>query len=239
LLQLEDVDVRYDGVLALSGVSLTVGPGELVALLGPNGAGKTTTLRAVSGLVRPAAGQITWEGKRIDGLAPEQVVRRGMAHVPEGRQVFPELTVEENLLIGSYPRRDRAQVRRELAAVLDRFPSLAARRRQPGANLSGGEQQMLAIARAMLAAPRLLLLDEPSMGLAPRVIQEVFRLVRALNQEGVAVLLVEQNARMALGVAHRAYVLESGRIALSGAATDLRHHPAVQHIYLGHGQAVA
>ena len=239
MLRLEDVDIRYAGVLALSGATLAVGPGEIVALLGANGAGKTTTLRAISGLARPAAGRIVWEGKRIDGLAPEEIVRRGVAHVPEGRQVFPELTVEENLLIGSYARRDRGQVKRELAAILERFPGLAARRRQPGANLSGGEQQVLAIARAMLAAPRLLLLDEPSMGLAPRVVREVFGLVRALNQAGVAVLLVEQNARMALGVAHRAYVLDTGRIALSGTAAELRHHPALRHIYLGHGQAVA
>jgi branched-chain amino acid transport system ATP-binding protein len=236
VLRLEGVDVRYGGVRALHGVSLDVEPGEIVALLGANGAGKSTALRAISGLVAPAAGAITWDGRRIDGLAPEVVVRRGIAQVPEGRQIFPELTVEENLLIGSYSRRDRRPVRRELGAIFDRFPSLAARRGQPGANLSGGEQQMLAIARAMMGAPRLLLLDEPSMGLAPKLVREVFRVVEALNREGVTVLLVEQNARLALATAQRAYVLETGRVALAGRASDLRNDPEVRRSYLGHAR---
>ena len=235
MLQLESLDVRYGGVQALRGVSLTVAPGEIVALLGTNGAGKTSALRAISGLVTPAGGRITWEGRRIDGLPPEAVVQAGVAHVPEGRQIFPELTVEENLLIGSFPRRRRSGVRAEIAALYERFPPLGARRRQPGANLSGGEQQMLAIARALLAAPRLLLLDEPSMGLAPKLVEQVFAVVRSLNREGVTVLLVEQNARMALSVAHRAYVLETGSIVLSGEAGALRQNPEVQRRYLGTG----
>ncbi len=235
MLQLESLDVRYGGVQALRGVSLTVAPGEIVALLGTNGAGKTSALRAISGLVTPAGGRITWEGRRIDGLPPEAVVQAGVAHVPEGRQIFPELTVEENLLIGSFPRRRRSGVRAEIAALYERFPPLGARRRQPGANLSGGEQQMLAIARALLAAPRLLLLDEPSMGLAPKLVEQVFAVVRSLNREGVTLLLVEQNARMALSVAHRAYVLETGSIVLSGEAGALRQNPEVQRRYLGTG----
>ena len=235
MLQLESLDVRYGGVQALRGVSLTVAPGEIVALLGTNGAGKTSALRAISGLVTPAGGRITWEGRRIDGLPPEAVVQAGVAHVPEGRQIFPELTVEENLLIGSFPRRRRSGVRAEIAALYERFPPLGARRRQPGANLSGGEQQMLAIARALLAAPRLLLLDEPSMGLAPKLVEQVFAVVRSLNREGVTLLLVEQNARMALSVAHRAYVLETGSIVLSGEAAALRQNSEVQRRYLGTG----
>ncbi len=235
MLRLESVAVRYGGVQALHGVSLEVRQGEVVALLGANGAGKTTVLRAISGVVPLAGGAITLDGQPVHGLPPEVVVRRGLAHVPEGRQIFPELTVEENLLIGSYSRRDREAVRAEVEQVYDRFPNLYHRRFQLGANLSGGEQQMLAIARALMARPRLLLLDEPSMGLAPKMVQEVFRVVKRLNADGVTVLLVEQNARKALAVAHRAYVLESGRIALSGAAEELRRDARVQRIYLGHG----
>jgi len=233
LLALERVDVRYGGVWALRGVSLTVAAGEIVALLGPNGAGKTTTLRTISGLVAPSAGQITWQGQRIDRLRPEDVVRLGIAHVPEGRQIFPELNVEENLLIGSYSRGKRAAVRDDVSRFFEQFPKLAARRTQPGGNLSGGEQQMLAIARALMASPKLLLLDEPSMGLAPRTVQEVFALLAELNQAGTALLLVEQNARMALRLAHRAYVLETGRIVLAGTAEALQQNPEVERSYLG------
>ena len=233
MLRLDKVSVSYGGVQALRGVSLEVRQGEVVALLGANGAGKTTTLRAISGVVNPAAGQILLDGKPIHQLPPEQVVRHGVAHVPEGRQIFPELTVEENLVIGSYARRDRSGVREQMESLYLRFPALKHRRRQPGSTLSGGEQQMLAIARALMAAPRLLLLDEPSMGLAPKVVQQVFQVVRRLNADGVTVLLVEQNARMALGVAHRAYVLENGAVALSGEAADLRQNPDVQRAYMG------
>jgi branched-chain amino acid transport system ATP-binding protein len=233
LLALEEVDVRYGGVQALRGVSLTVQAGEIVALLGPNGSGKTTTLRAISGLVAPSAGRITWHGRPIHQLRPEDVVRLGIAHVPEGRQIFPELTVEENLLIGSYSRVKRDSVRKDLHRFFEQFPNLAARRTQPGGNLSGGEQQMLAIARALMASPRLVLLDEPSMGLAPRTVQEVFALLGELNRSGTALLLVEQNARMALRLAHRAYLLETGRIVLRGSAEELQRNPEVERSYLG------
>ena len=233
LLALEDVYVRYGGVQALRGVSLTVQAGEIVALLGPNGSGKTTTLRAISGLVAPSAGRITWHGRPIHHLRPEDVVRLGIAHVPEGRQIFPELTVEENLLIGSYARVKRDSVRKDLHRFFEQFPNLAARRTQPGGNLSGGEQQMLAIARALMASPRLVLLDEPSMGLAPRTVQEVFALLGELNRSGSALLLVEQNARMALRLAHRAYLLETGRIVLGGSADELQRNPEVERSYLG------
>jgi len=239
MLRLDSLTVAYGGVQALRTISLEVGQGEIVALLGANGAGKSTTLRAISGIVTPRAGQILLDQQPVHGLPPERMVRMGVAHVPEGRQIFPELTVEENLLIGSYPRRDRGKIREEIAAVYRRFPNLANRRRQPGANLSGGEQQMLAIARALMASPRLLLLDEPSMGLAPKMVQEVFRVVKQLNAEGVTVLLVEQNARMALQVAHRAYVLENGAVALSGDAAHLRDDPMVKATYLGQHHASA
>jgi branched-chain amino acid transport system ATP-binding protein len=232
MLEVQDLDVRYGGVRALRQVSLTVQPGEIVALLGANGAGKTTTLRAISGLVSPSAGSITFDGRRIDRLPPEEVVRRGIAHVPEGRQVFPELSVEENLLIGAYARRGGA--RAHLAGLYERFPILRERRHQPGANLSGGEQQMLVIARALMGAPRLVLLDEPSMGLAPRTVQQVFDLLRSLNtQDGTALLLVEQNARMALGLATRAYLLETGSVVLAGSAEEVRTSPALAGSYLG------
>jgi branched-chain amino acid transport system ATP-binding protein len=232
MLEVEHLEVRYGGVRALRLVGLTVSAGEIVALLGANGAGKTTTLRAISGLVSPSAGRITFDGQRIDRLPPEEVVRRGIAHVPEGRQVFPELSVEENLLIGAYAR--RSGIKSQLAALYARFPILKERRAQPGGNLSGGEQQMLAIARALMGAPRLVLLDEPSMGLAPRTVQQVFDLLRSLNtQDGTALLLVEQNARMALGLASRAYLLETGSVVLSGSAEEVRTSPALASSYLG------
>jgi branched-chain amino acid transport system ATP-binding protein len=232
MLEVHDLEVRYGGVQALRQVSLSVQPGEIVALLGSNGAGKTTSLRAISGLAAPSSGSITFDGRRIDRLPPEEVVRCGVAHVPEGRQVFPELSVEENLLIGAYAR--RAQLKSRLSALYARFPILKERRGQPGGNLSGGEQQMLAIARALMGGPRLVLLDEPSMGLAPRTVQQVFDLLRSLNaQDGTALLLVEQNARMALGLARRAYLLETGSVVLSGSADEVRDSPALAGSYLG------
>jgi branched-chain amino acid transport system ATP-binding protein len=234
MLEIENVDVRYGGVWALRNLTLRVLSGEIVALLGANGAGKSTTLRAISGLAPCAQGQITFDGRRIHHLPPEEVVRRGIAHVPEGRQIFPELSVEENLLIGAYARSGGGVGRRDLSGIYERFPQLAARRHQPGANLSGGEQQMLAIARALMSAPRLLLLDEPSMGLAPRTVQQVFDLLRSLNaQDGTALLLVEQNARMALGLAQRAYVLETGQVVLAGHAEEVSASPALASSYLG------
>jgi branched-chain amino acid transport system ATP-binding protein len=230
LLELNDVSARYGQVQALHGVSLAVGEGEVVALLGANGAGKTTTLRAVSGTVR-RSGEITFAGKRLGRAGPEAVARSGIAHVPEGRGIFAELTVWENLRMGAYLRRGRP----DFAAVFAYFPWLESRRSQQAGTLSGGEQQMLALARAFLLRPKLLMLDEPSLGLAPLVTREVFRVVADLNEkEGLAVLVVEQNATIALQVASRAYVLETGRVAVEGSADDLRANDAVRSAYLGY-----
>jgi branched-chain amino acid transport system ATP-binding protein len=230
LLELDDVTARYGQVTALHGVSLTVGDGEIVALLGANGAGKTTTLRAVSGTVR-RTGTIAIGGRRLTRTTPEAVARAGIAHVPEGRGIFAELSVWENLRMGAYSRRGRP----DFKSVLGYFPWLETRRHQQAGTLSGGEQQMLALARAFLQQPRLLMLDEPSLGLAPLVTREVFRVVSDLNQkEGLAVLVVEQNAAIALGAASRAYVLETGVVKLSGAADDLRANDAVRSAYLGY-----
>ena len=234
MLRVEGIDVLYGSVRALTGVSLTVEQGELVALLGPNGAGKTTTLRAISRLVPISRGAITVDGVGPLHLrSPEAIVRCGIVHVPEGRQIFPELTVEENLWVGAFTRRDRAGIRRDLEAVYERFPRLRERRHQLGGTLSGGEQQMLAIGRALMARPRLLLLDEPSMGLSPRLVEEVFEIIRSLHRDGVAILLVEQNAHMALQIADRAYVLENGRIVLAGRADELRRREEVWSAYTG------
>ncbi|HEY1513464.1 MAG TPA: ABC transporter ATP-binding protein [Gaiellaceae bacterium] len=229
LLELSDVTARYGQVVALHGVSLTVGDGEIVALLGANGAGKTTTLRAVSGTVR-RSGDVVLAGKRLTRATPEAVARGGVAHVPEGRGVFAELTVWENLRMGGYTVR-----RPDFAAVLGYFPWLAERRNQQAGTLSGGEQQMLALARAFLSRPRLLMLDEPSLGLAPLITLEVFRVVAELNRnEGVAVLVVEQNAAVALAAAQRGYVLETGRVAVTGSAAELKSNDAVRTAYLGY-----
>jgi branched-chain amino acid transport system ATP-binding protein len=230
LLELKDVSARYGPVAALHGVSLTVDEGEIVAILGANGAGKTTTLRAVSGTVR-RDGDVVFAGKRLGRTGPEGTARAGIAHVPEGRGIFAELTVWENLRMGAYMRRGRP----DFSTVLDYFPWLDARRNQQAGTLSGGEQQMLALARAFLQRPRLLMLDEPSLGLAPLVTREVFRVVGDLNhKEGLAVLVVEQNAAIALDSASRAFVLETGRVAVSGAADELRSNDAVRSAYLGY-----
>ena len=230
LLELKDVSARYGQVPALHGVTLTVEEGEIVALLGANGAGKTTTLRAVSGTVR-RSGDVVFAGKRLGRAGPEQTARSGIAHVPEGRGIFAELTVWDNLRMGAYMRRGRPDFR----MVLEYFPWLDARRNQQAGTLSGGEQQMLALARAFLQRPRLLMLDEPSLGLAPLVTREVFRVVGDLNQkEGLAVLVVEQNAAIALSTASRAYVLETGNIAVSGSSDALRSDDAVRSAYLGY-----
>ena len=229
LLELSDVTARYGQVVALHGVSLTVEDGEIVALLGANGAGKTTTLRAVSGTVR-RSGDVVLGGKRLARATPEAVARHGVAHVPEGRGIFAELTVWENLRMGGYTVR-----RPDFATVLGYFPWLEERRNQQAGTLSGGEQQMLALARAFLSRPRLLLLDEPSLGLAPIITREVFRVVTELNRkEGLAVLVVEQNASVALTAAQRGYVLETGRVAVSGSAGELRSNDAVRTAYLGY-----
>ena len=234
LLELENVEARYGPVQALHGVSLQVPEGSMVAVLGANGAGKTTTLRAISGTVK-RSGEIVFAGDRIDRRAPESIARRGIAHVPEGRGTFAELSVRENLRLGAHVRRDRKGVRADLKRVLERFPQLAERRDQQAGTLSGGEQQMLALGRALMQRPRLLLLDEPSLGLAPRLVAEIFRIVRELNEkEGLSVLVVEQNANLALETSRRAYVLEVGRVAVAGTSDELRRHESVRRSYLGY-----
>ena len=231
LLELEDVTARYGPVTALHGVSLSVGEGEAVAVLGANGAGKTTTLRAISGTVK-RGGRLAFEGKSIARSSPEAVARAGIAHVPEGRGT---LTVRENLRLGAYTRRDRAAVKDDEERVLGYFPRLEERREQRAGTLSGGEQQMLALARALMLRPRLLLLDEPSLGLAPLVVAEIFRIVGELNErEGLAVLVVEQNAALALDASSRAYVLEVGKVAVEGESAALRRDESVRRSYLGY-----
>jgi len=232
LLELEDVHARYGPVTALHGVSLTVDEGEVVALLGANGAGKTTTLRAVSGTVRKI-GRVRYAGRDVTRRTPEALARLGVAHVPEGRGILAELTVWENLRLGAYVRRER-EVKEEFARVTELFPWVEERRGQQAGTLSGGEQQMLALARALVSRPRLLMLDEPSLGLAPLVVQELFRVVSTLNEEGLTVLVVEQNASIALDVSQRAYVLEVGRVAVEGASDELRRHEGVRRSYLGY-----
>jgi branched-chain amino acid transport system ATP-binding protein len=233
MLTLEDVGVRYGRTRALDGVSLTVSAAEFVCLIGANGAGKTTTLKAISGLVRAAAGRIVFDGREIQRLAPQEILRRGIAHCPEGRRVFPYMTVDENLQMGAYVRTDAADVARDRERVFAHFPILAERRRQPAGTLSGGEQQMLAIGRCLMARPRLILFDEPSLGLAPTVTEAVFQIISGIQREGTTVLMVEQNAYMALQLAGRAYVMETGRITLEGPARDLMHNDRVKHAYLG------
>jgi branched-chain amino acid transport system ATP-binding protein len=234
LLELEDVTARYGPVTALHGITLRVDEGESVAVLGANGAGKTTTLRAVSGTVR-RSGTIAFGGKSIARTSPEAVARAGVAHVPEGRGTLTELSVRENLRLGAYTRRDRKAVADDERRVLSYFPQLAQRGSQRAGTLSGGEQQMLALARALMLRPRLLLLDEPSLGLAPLVVAEIFRIVRELNErEGLAVLVVEQNAVVALDATARAYVLEVGKVAVEGTSADLQRDEAVRRSYLGY-----
>ena len=234
LLELRDVDARYGPIRALDGVSLKVDEGEVVALLGANGAGKTTTLRAVSATVR-TSGEIVFAGRPIGRRRPEHVARLGIAHVPEGRGLFADLTVWENLRMGAYVRGERRTMRSEAKRVVEYFPWLGRRRDQQAGTLSGGEQQMLALARALISRPRLLMLDEPSLGLAPTVVSELFAIVRRLNEEeGLTVLVVEQNANVALATAARAYVLEVGRVALEGASAELRRHEGVRRSYLGY-----
>jgi branched-chain amino acid transport system ATP-binding protein len=232
VLDVRELHVSYGEIPALKGVSLAVGTGEIVALLGNNGAGKTTTLRALSGLLTPRAGHVGFDGQSIAGIAPHVIVRLGIAHVPEGRRVFNRLTVQENLDMGAYTRGDSG-IRDDLDRVFALFPRLGERRRQIAGTLSGGEQQMLAIGRALMASPRLLLLDEPSMGLAPVLVEQIFETVIRINRQGTTILLVEQNAALALEIARRAYVLETGTIVLSGVSADLRQNEAVRRAYLG------
>jgi branched-chain amino acid transport system ATP-binding protein len=233
VLRLDDVHVSYGEIPALKGVALEVRQGEIVALLGNNGAGKTTTLRTISGLLVPTRGALTLEGQPLAGVPPHAIVRRGIAHVPEGRRIFNRLTVRENLTMGAYTRTDTAVVASDLERVLALFPRLDERLTQVAGTLSGGEQQMLAIGRALMARPRLLLLDEPSMGLAPVLVEQIFETVRDINTQGTTILLVEQNAAMALAVAQRGYVIETGVIVLSGSAAELADNPEVRRAYLG------
>lgn len=235
MLEVTNLHVNYGAIRALHGVSLRVERGEIVTLIGSNGAGKTTTLRAISGLVR-SEGEITYEGRNIRGMEPHDIVRLGLVQSPEGRGIFSNMTVEENLSLGAFarPARDRKAIAADHARSLELFPRLKERLRQNAGTLSGGEQQMLAMARALMASPRLLLLDEPSLGLAPQVVQLIFKIIREINAAGTTILLVEQNAHMALRVAHRAYVLEVGRISMEGSAADLARSDEVRKAYLGH-----
>jgi len=232
VLSVDALDVAYGQIRALKGVALEVGRGEIVALLGNNGAGKTTTLKTISGLLRPTSGTITLEGQPLAGVPPHEIVMRGLAHVPEGRRIFNRLTVRENLVMGAYTRRD-AGIAADLDRVFALFPRLGERVAQVAGTLSGGEQQMLAIARALMLGPRLLLLDEPSMGLAPVLVEQIFDTIVDINRQGTTILLVEQNAAMALSIAHRGYVLETGSIALAGTAAELSDNADVRRAYLG------
>ena len=233
LLKVADLQVRYGAIAALKGVSLEVGKGEVVALIGANGAGKTSTLRAVSGMLKPVAGKVALDGADVTGLKAHQMVPRGLAHAPEGRGIFPNLTTEENLELGAYLRRDADGIREDAEKCFRFFPVLAERRKQMAGTLSGGEQQMLAISRALMSRPRLLLLDEPSLGLAPQVTQTIFRILREVNAQGVSILLVEQNAHLALGLAHWAYVLETGEVAMTGTGQALLQSEDIRKAYLG------
>lgn len=236
MLTLEDVQIAYGAILAVKGVSLHVGTGELVALVGSNGAGKSTTLRAISGLIRPRSGRISFEGENLVKLPPHKIVSRGICQTPEGRQIFAGLTVRENLLLGAVSRpdrKDRAAIDAAMERVFALFPVLRERFGQAGGTLSGGEQQMLAIGRTLMARPKLLLLDEPSLGLAPVLVNRIFEVIAQLKRDGATILLVEQNARKALAIADRAYVLETGRVVLSGPAAELAANPEVERAYLG------
>jgi branched-chain amino acid transport system ATP-binding protein len=233
LLDVKDLQVSYGAIKALKGISLSVGAGECVALIGANGAGKTSTLRAVSGMLKPQAGTITLRGQRVDGLKSHELVPKGLAHAPEGRGVFPNLTVQENLDLGAYLRRDKDGIAADLKKVFGFFPRLEERKAQMAGTLSGGEQQMLAISRALMSRPTLLLLDEPSLGLAPQVTQTIFRILRDVNAQGVSILLVEQNAHLALGLAQWAYVLETGELSMEGTGQALLASEDIRKAYLG------
>jgi branched-chain amino acid transport system ATP-binding protein len=233
LLELQDLEVAYGDLPALRGVSLAVEEGETLSVVGANGAGKTTMLRAISGLLRPRGGRILLDGARLDRMPSHVVVERGVVQVPEGRKIFPSLTVRENLELGSYTAAARLHRRETLARVLDLFPRLGERQRQAAGTMSGGEQQMLAIGRALMARPRVLMLDEPSLGLAPLIVQEIFRIIGEINRAGTTVLLVEQNTRQALGLSRRGYVLENGRVVLEGSGAELLGNEHVRRAYLG------
>ncbi|MBK6887695.1 MAG: ABC transporter ATP-binding protein [Tetrasphaera sp.] len=232
MLEVTDLEVSYGKIKAVKGITFTVGEGEVVSLIGTNGAGKTTTLRTISGLLRPSAGSITFEGKRIDQVPAHQIVQLGLAHSPEGRRIFPRMTVEENLLLGAFARRD-GDITKDLHAAYDLFPILGERSRQPAGTFSGGEQQMLAMGRAMMSRPKLMMLDEPSMGLSPLMMKRIMSTVKTLQSQGTTILLVEQNAQAALRLANKGYVLEVGKIVLSGTGKELLSSDDVRKAYLG------
>jgi branched-chain amino acid transport system ATP-binding protein len=233
LLELSDIHTYYGNIRALKGVSLGVDRGEIVTLIGSNGAGKTTTLKTIVGTLRPLKGSITFDGQRIETVATDRRVRLGIAQSPEGRRIFPRMTVRENLELGAFARSDRDGIRQDFERVLKLFPRLGERLAQRGGTLSGGEQQMLAMGRALMARPTVLLLDEPSMGLSPILVESIFQIIRDINSQGTTILLVEQNARMALRVAHRGYVIQTGRIVLSGTGSDLLRSDVIRKTYLG------
>ncbi|MCX7754188.1 MAG: ABC transporter ATP-binding protein [Anaerolineales bacterium] len=233
LLKLENVHSYYGRIHALKGISLEVNEGEIVTLIGANGAGKSTTLRTISGILHPREGRILLNGQDISHMEPHKIVYAGVGHVPEGRGIFPKLTVRENLEMGAFTINDRAEIERRMEYAFSLFPRLKERINQKGGTLSGGEQQMLATARGLMLKPKILMLDEPSMGLAPRLVELIFDIIKQMNQEGTTILLVEQNALMALSIAHRGYVLQTGQIVLSDTAANLKANPMVQHAYLG------
>ena len=233
MLKVENINVYYGAIHALKGISVEVKQGEIVTLIGANGAGKSTILRTISGLLRAKTGNILFEGKSISSMPAEDIVKLGVSQVPEGRRIFANMTVAENLELGAYIRKDRSGIAKDIAKVFDRFSRLGERRTQIAGTLSGGEQQMLAIGRGLMSQPRLMLLDEPSMGLAPLLVKEIFSIIKEINESGTTILLVEQNAHMALSIAHQAYVLETGRITLAGTAKELSESEAVRKAYLG------
>jgi branched-chain amino acid transport system ATP-binding protein len=233
MLNVNGIDVFYGNIQALKGVSLEINEGEIVTLIGANGAGKSTLLKTLSGLLKPKSGSIEYLGNSISGKAPQSIVKVGISHVPEGRRVFANMSVEENLELGAYLRKDKAGIRKDIQSVYELFPRLQERRKQLSGTLSGGEQQMLAMGRAIMAKPKLLLLDEPSMGLAPLMVKTIFQIIEKINEDGTTVLLVEQNANMALSIADRAYVIETGRVEISGTAAELQASEEIKKAYLG------
>jgi branched-chain amino acid transport system ATP-binding protein len=233
MLKINDIDVFYGIIHALKGVSLEINEGEIVTLIGANGAGKSTLLKTISGLLKPKKGEVSFEGGSIAGKVAQAIVKKGISHVPEGRRIFAGMTVEENLELGAYLRKDKQGIREDFEKVYQLFPRLLERKKQQAGTLSGGEQQMLAMGRALMARPRLLLLDEPSMGLAPLLVKTIFDIIREINQTGTTILLVEQNANMALSIAHRAYVIETGKIVASGTAEELNQSDQIRNAYLG------
>lgn len=232
-MQVNNIHVHYGPVAALKGVSLEVGDADFVTLIGSNGAGKSTTLRTISGLSHPSAGEIIFDGERIEQMSADRILKMGVAHVPEGRRVFKDLSVSENLLLGAFTRDDKDGIRKDLDSVFDRFPRLAERKNQTAGTMSGGEQQMLSIGRALMSKPRVLLLDEPSLGLAPNIVRDIARILTEINSQGVSIVLVEQNAELALELARHGYVLETGNVALEGAAKSLMDNDHVRKAYLG------